>query len=183
MAAEGQDSLAIVGDSKRAMAGYLLMMVSASTGATTPRRLLTYAFGTMGIHIGTIIAAQDAPSQQGPDGSVQGQEIMEFSGTYQGQAVHGRASIYCNAGPSVVSGVLRLGMAATSRWNAVNSGVIHLMTSIQHNFTQDQAQIDRLNHQQQHQHQQQQHFDNVINGVQGVQDPSTGTVYEAPYDS
>ncbi len=183
VADEGQDTIDIVGDSKRALASYLLMMVSASTGATTPRTLLEYALSTMKIQIGTIISSNDTPSQQGADGSVQGSETMEFTGTFQGQAVHGLVYVYCVAGPSVVSGVMRLGMSAAGRWNAVNSGLIRVMTSIQHNFAQDQAQIDHLNQQQSQQQQQEQQFDNVINGVQDVQDTSTGTVYEAPYDA
>jgi hypothetical protein len=79
--------------------------------------------------------------------------------------------------------VLRLGLTAADQWNGVNSGLIQVMTSIQHSFAPDQQAIDRANQQLQQSAQTEQQVDNVINGVQEVQDPSTGTIYRAPYDS
>jgi hypothetical protein len=93
-----------------------------------------------------------------------------------GAAVHGIVYVLSIVGSVGTSAVIRLGMATADQWNAVNSGLILVMTSIRHS-----SQLD--GEQWQHSTQQWQQFDDVPRGVQEVQDPSTGTLYEAPYDT
>jgi hypothetical protein len=78
---------------------------------------------------------------------------------------------------------MRLGAATTSLWNSVNGGLIEMMGAIQHSFVQDLQDIERLNQQWQSESAQEANFDDIINGQQLVQDPSTGAYYEAPYSS
>jgi len=79
--------------------------------------------------------------------------------------------------------VMRLGAATTDLWNSVNGGLIEMMGSIEHSFVQDLQDIQRLNQQWQAESDQEANFDDIINGQQLVQDPSTGAYYEAPYAS
>jgi hypothetical protein len=183
VADEGQDSIDLVGDARHALAGYLLTLLPASAGVTTPRSLLTYVFGQAHIRLDRILWSTDGPRHPQANGAVQQQEIVEFTGQYNGNAVHGLASVLSDAGSAVTTGVLRLGLARVDQWNAVNSGLIRVMTGIQHKTTQDQAQWAHVTQQWEKFDQTTQQFDNVIRGVQDVQDPATGTVYEAPYDT
>lgn len=180
---EGQDAIDVTGDGGRAVASYLLTLTPAGAGVTTPRSLLRYVFGQVHIQIDRILSSTDLPSQQEANGSVQGQEYLEFLGRYQGKPVHGLVYALSDAGTAGASGVLRLGLASAGRWNADNSALIHVMGSIQHNFTQDIEQWAHLNRQWQEFDRTTQQFDNVLNGVDVVRDPSTGTLYEAPYDA
>ncbi len=180
---EGQDSIDLVGEGQQAWASYLLTLLPPSAGVTGPRSLLLYVCARAGIQIGHILSSSDGPRQPQQDGAVQQQEIVEFTGTYASHAVHGLVAVLSDVGTADTTGVLRLGMATVGRWNAVNSGLIRLMTSIQHNDAQDQAQWAHLTQRLEQNDQQVQQFDNVLRNVQDVQDPATGTVYEAPYDA
>lgn len=180
---EGQDSIDLVGEAQQAWASYLLTLLPPGSGVTGPRSLLLYVCARAGIQIAHILSSTDGPAQPQQNGAVQQQEIVEFTGTYAGRAVHGLVAVLSDVGTADTTGVLRLGMATVGTWNAVNSGLIRLMTSIQHNDAQDQAQWAHLTQQMEQNDQQTQQFDNVLRGVQDVQDPATGTVYEAPYDS
>ena len=84
-----------------------------------------------------------------------------------------------------------------ARWNSVNGALIQIMSSIQHDFTQDLQQWHRI--QQQWQtisrqwqdisrqektfNQNFQGFDDALNGVDLVHDPTTGDTFEAPYNA
>jgi hypothetical protein len=183
VAAEGQDNLEITGDSNRAVASFLLTLLPTSETGTTPRSLLSYLFGQLHIQIGAILASAELSNQQTADGATQAQERLEFTGQYNGKAVHGLVYVTSVAGSAVTGGTMRLAMATVDQWNAVNSGLIKVMTSIQHNMTQDNQQWSRLTQQWQQFDQTTQQFDDVLNGVQEVQDPTTGTLYAAPYDT
>lgn len=183
VANEGQDSIDFVGEARQAWASYLLTLLPPSAGVTGPRSLLLYVFAHAHIQITHILSSTDGPQQPQRNGSVQQQEIVEFTGTYAGRAVHGLVAVLSDVGTADTTGVLRLGMATVGKWNAVNSGLIRLMTSIQHNDAQDQAQWAHLTQRIEQNDQQTQQFDNVLRNVQDVEDPATGTVYEAPYDA
>ncbi len=183
VADEGQDTIDITGDSGQALASYALMMLPPSDGATSPRLLLEKIFALAQIQIGHIISSTDLPNQRESNGSVEGQEYLEFTGQFKGKAVHGLVYVLSIVGSVGTSGVMRLGMAAADQWNAVNSGLIRVMTSIQHSSQLDEEQWQHITQQWQQFDQGEQQFDDILRGVQEVQDPSTGTLYEAPYDS
>ena len=66
-------------------------------------------------------------------------------------------------------------------WNSVNGALIHIVGSIQHDFTQDLKEWERLSQQWQAFGQQVQGFDYALTGVDLVNDPTTGATFEAPY--
>jgi len=107
----------------------------------------------------------------------------EFLGRQQGKAVHGLVYILTDSGAVGTFGVERIGLATTTLWNSVNGGLIEMMGAVQHSFVQDLADIQRLNQQWQAESAQEANFDDIINGQQLVEDPSTGQLYEAPYSS
>ena len=123
-----------------------------------------------------------APSQQESAGT-QDLAYEEFTGTFHGAEEHGLIYALIDTGGGVTSGVVRLGLAASGEWNALNGSLIQMMGAIQHNFTQDLQQLQQINQQWQDFSGQVENFDDVLNSQQLVQDPSTGTYYEAPYTS
>jgi hypothetical protein len=180
---EGQDNVDIVGDGGHADASYLLTLLPTSEAGATPRSLLNAVFGRLHIQVTRFISSSNTPLQQNASGGMSGEEVDEFTGQFAGKAVHGLVYVTSSAGGSVTSGVLRLGLADATAWNGVNSGLIKVMTSIQHSTGQDAAQWQHLTSQWQQFSQTTQQFDDVLNGVQEVQDPTTGQVYAAPYDT
>jgi ABC-type bacteriocin/lantibiotic exporter with double-glycine peptidase domain len=76
-----------------------------------------------------------------------------------------------------------MAFSTQSTWNALNSGLIQMAGSIQHNFTQDLEQLQNINQEWQNFSGQVESFDDVLNQQQLVEDPTTGTYYEAPYSS
>ena len=88
-----------------------------------------------------------------------------------------------STGPSVTSGVMRLAISTTGQWNADNGGLLKVMTSVRHSLVPDEQQRQHLQQQWQQFSESEQKFDDVINGVDEVRDPSTGTIYAAPYDT
>lgn len=183
VADEGQDNIDLVGDSGRAVVSYLLTLMSTSESGTTPRSLLTAIFNQIHIQVSRILSSTDLPSQPGADGSTVGEEYMEFLGQYQGHAIHGFVIIVNSTGSLDTSGVMRLAVATTGRWNADNGGLLKVMTSVRHSLTLDEQQWQHLQQQWQQFSEGEQKFDDIINGVDEVRDPSTGTVYAAPYDT
>jgi hypothetical protein len=167
---EGQDNVDIVGDGGQADASYLLTLLPTSEAGTTPRSLLDAVLGRLHIQVTRFISSSDTPLQQNASGGVSGEEVDEFTGQFAGKAVHGLVYVTSSAGGSVTSGVLRLGLANATAWNGVNSGLIKVMTSIQHSAGQDAAQWHHLTSQWQQFNQTTQQFDDVLNGVQEVQD-------------
>jgi hypothetical protein len=179
---EGQDAIEI-DDGNDAAASYLLTMLPPGTGVDSPQSLLSYVFGHMGIHIDKQLSSLQLPSQQVANGGTQGQELVEFTGTLNGRAIHGTVNVLSETGSSTPTGVLRLGVASPDVWNSVNGALTHVINSIQHKFTQDLQQWENLSRQQQGFNQQVQGFDYALNGVDLVHDPTTGATFEAPYDT
>jgi hypothetical protein len=180
---EGQDNVDITGDGGQAGASYLLTLLPTSEAGTTPRSLLEAIFAHLKIQVTRFLYTTDSPQQTTATGGVSGEEVDEFVGRFGGKAIHGLVYVTSSAGGSVTSGVLRMGIAAADQWNAVNSGLIKVMTSIQHSLAPDEAQWQHLTQQWRQFSQTTQQFDDVLNGVQEVRDPTTGQLYAAPYDT
>jgi hypothetical protein len=106
----------------------------------------------------------------------------EFT-AHLGGPVHGLVYANISTGGGVTAGVVRLALSTESEWNAENSGLIQMSGAIQHNFTQDLQQLQQVNQEFQDFSGQVANFDDTLNSQQLVQDPSTGTYYEAPYSS
>jgi hypothetical protein len=178
---EGQDNIDLRGYGNQADVSYLFFGIPAQYN--TPALALAHIFQVEGVTITSVLSTLSAPSEQTSSGGVQGVEYVEFLGRSAGLTIHGLVYILADSGSSGTFGVMRLGAATTSLWNSVNGGLIEMMGSIQHSFVQDLQEIQRLNQQWQSESAQEANFDDVINGQQLVQDPSTGTYYEAPYSS
>lgn len=178
---EGQDSLDLHGYNNHADVSYLFFGIPPQYN--TPSTALAHIFQVIGVTVTSVLSTTRAPSQQTSSGAVQGVEYVEFLGRSEGLTVHGLVYILTDAGSSGVFGVMRMGLATTTLWDSVNGGLIEMMGSIQHSFVQDLQDIQRLNQQWQAESAQEANFDDIINGQQLVQDPSTGGYYEAPYSS
>jgi hypothetical protein len=146
---------------------------------------LAWALGKLGVQVGQVLSTTQLPDQTDSNGGTVGQLYEEFTGTLAstGQAVHGLVQVVSTTGGGVTSGVIRLGLTAKSLWNSLNGAVVHIMGSIQHDFTQDLQQWENLSQQWESFDQQTQGFDDALNGVDIVHDPSTGENFEAPYDA
>jgi hypothetical protein len=180
---ETQDTIDITSGND-AVASYALTLAPLSSGVNSAPTLLTWAFGKIGVRIGTVLFQSRLPDQTLPSGAVAGAEIVEFTGSLNnGTAVHGMVDVESTSGPGGTGGVIRLGVANANRWNALNGALIHIMGSIQHNITQDLRQWEQLSRQWQAFGQQVQGFDDALNGVDLVHDPTTGATFEAPYSA
>ena len=180
---ETQDTIDIT-DPSGAVASYALTLAPLSSGVNSAPTLLAWAFGQIGVQIGTVLSSTQLPQQTDATGGVTDSEYVEFTGTLNdGTAVHGMVSVAATTGPGGTGGVIRLGVANTDRWNAVNGALVHIMGTIQHSITQDLQQWEQLSRQWEAFGQQVQGFDYALNGVDLVHDPTTGATFEAPYDT
>jgi hypothetical protein len=180
---ETQDTIDIVLGND-ATVSYAATFAALSTGVNSPQTLLTWAFGKIGVQVGQTLFSAKLPDQPLSAGAVQGQEYVEFTGTLSnGSPIHGLVNVVSTTGPGGTGGVIRLGVASTSQWNAVNGALIHMMFSIQHSITQDLQQYEQLSRQWQAFGQQVQGFDYALTGVDLVNDPTTGATFEAPYNT
>ncbi len=121
---------------------------------------------------------------RGPGGAEQQEAFEEFTGSIKGVADHGLIYAVADTGSDgYTSGVIRMALSTQNSWNALNSGLIQMAGSIEHNFTQDLEQLQEINQEWQNFDGQVESFDDVLNEQQLVEDPTTGTYYEAPYSS
>ena len=183
VASEGQDSIEIA-DGEDASATYTLTLLPPRTGVNSPESLLSYAFGRLGIQVTQVLSSVQLPSKQVSNGGTEGQENVEFTGTLSdGRTIHGLVYVLSDTGSSTPSGIIRLGIATQQSWNLVSGALTDIVSGIQHNFTQDLQQWENLSRQGQAFNQQVQGFDDALNGVDLVHDPTTGATFEAPYDT
>lgn len=157
--------------------------VNSPVAITSTTSAISYLFSLYKIDVTRVLSTYTLPEQSTASGGVAAQEFMEFTATLNGKADHGLVYINTSIGGGVAAGVIRLSLASPALWNSVNGGLIEMMGSIQHNFSQDLQQIQAINQQWQDFSGQVANFDDVLNSQQLVQDPTTGTDYEAPYSS
>jgi hypothetical protein len=170
---EGQDNIDLAGDNGRAYAGYLLTLFPTSEAGTTATSLLNTIFARLNLQVTSTISSIGGASSL----------AMEFLGQLKGNAMHGLVFLNYSIEGGMISGSMRLALATTDQWNSQNSGLIKVMTSIQHSMGQDEQQWQNLMQQWHQFDQTTQQFDDALNGVQEVRDPTTGQIYAAPYDT
>jgi hypothetical protein len=178
---EGQDNLDLRGSNNNADVSYLFFGIPPQYN--TPPLALAHILQVDGVTVTSVLSVTRLADQQVSGGAVQGQQYEELLGRYQGRAVHGLVYILTDSGSVGTFGVMRSGFATTNLWNSVNGGLIEMMGAVQHSFVQDLEEIQQLNQQWQAESAQEANFDDIINGQQLVEDPSTGQLYEAPYSS
>jgi hypothetical protein len=184
---EGQDNIEI-SDGNDAYVSYTLAATAPGSGVDSAQSFLSWAFGRLGIKVTQVIGSVGSKDQL----------YEQFLATLSdGRPAHGLVNIVSSTGSGLPSGVIRLALASPARWNSVNGALIQIMSSIQHDFTQDLQQWRRI--QQQWQtisrqwqdisqqgntfNQNFQGFDDALNGVDLVHDPTTGATFEAPYNA
>ncbi|HTW98098.1 MAG TPA: hypothetical protein VMD59_04935 [Acidimicrobiales bacterium] len=177
---ETQDALDLRGYGGDAYVSYLLFGIPPS--ASTPQDALSYIFGRVGLRLTGVLSTDSLPERD-VDGGVQGQEYEEFLALDGGKSFHGLVYVLTDSASAGTFGVLRLGMATPALWNGINGGLVEMMGSVQHNYSGDLENIERLDQQWQAFSGGEADFDDIINGQQLVQDPSSGAYYEAPYSS
>jgi len=180
---EGQDTIDIA-DGSDASASYTLTLVPPGSGVDSAQTLLNWAFRKLGIQISQVLTSVHLPDQTTSTGAIEGQLYDEFTGKLSdGRAIHGLVQLVSVTGAGITSGVIRLGVSTAALWNSVNGALVHIMSSIQHDFAQDLQQWESLSQQWQAFDQQVQGFDDALSGVDLVHDPTTGATFEAPYDA
>ena len=167
-------------DGQEDFVGYALLQSISTFQFDSPQSLIDAYLANVQITSVTSLWSVTPPAQGGGSGNT---EYEEFTGTLEGNPVHG--VIYgqaTNAG-GFYTGVVRLGLALAANWNAVNGALIQMAGFIQHDFTQDLQTINQINQQWQSFSNQVANFDDILNNQQLTQDPMTGIYYDAPYDS
>lgn len=163
---------------------YLLAEAVPASQSGSAEGLIGYYLNSAGVGDVHTLWTDSSPSQTVSSGAVQQTAYEEFTGSIKGVADHGLVYAVADTGSDgFTSGVVRMAFSTQSTWNALNSGLIQMAGSIQHNFTQDLEQLQNINQEWQNFSGQVESFDDVLNEQQLVQDPTTGTYYEAPYSS
>ena len=163
---------------------YLLAEAVPASEAGSAEGLIGYYLNSAGVRDVHALWTDSSPSQTEASGAEQQTTYEEFTGSIKGVADHGLIYAVADTGSDgLTSGVVRMALSTKSTWNALNSGLIQMAGSIQHSFTQDLEQLQSINQEWQNFSGQVENFDDVLNQQQLVQDPATGTYYEAPYSS
>jgi hypothetical protein len=176
---ESQDAIDLVdrhGD-------YVTYELVGGSEFSDPTSLISVFLGDAGIDSVNALWTQTTPTQRVLSGAAQSSKYEEFTANFKGETVHGLVYALTDVGTGFNTGVVRIVLAAASKWNAINGALLQMVGSIQHSFTQDLQEIQRLNQQWQSVSNQVANFDDVLNNQQLTQDPTTGTYYYAPYDS
>jgi hypothetical protein len=181
--------LLFLDDGPNASASYLFVgPYTASEGVTDGESLMRYVFGRLGLAIDRVLSTVSAPNQTTATGATQQEFIAAFLGHLKAKGggskpLHGVVRVISSTTGGVTSGVLRIALATPALWNSLNGALIWAMYGIEHDFTQDLAAIQQAQEQLAGFSRQVAGFDQVLNGTDLVQDPSTGIQYEAPYSA
>lgn len=161
---------------------YTLLEAVPASEADSPQTMINFYLSKLGFGSVDSIWSASTPSKTNASGGTGSLGYEEFT-AHLGGPVHGLVYANISTGGGVTAGVVRLALSTESEWNAENSGLIQMSGAIQHNFTQDLQQLEQVNQEFQDFSGQVANFDDTLNSQQLVQDPSTGTYYEAPYSS
>jgi hypothetical protein len=174
---ESQDQL-VLGDGQGDVLTYELVAGSPSQ-FTTPQSLASLILSMDGVASVSTVWDASSPAQAGGDAGYE----QEFTGTWNGQPVHGLIYAASQTSSDFSTGYYRLVIAKAASWNSLNGAMVNMVGSIQHDFTQDLEEINQLNQQWQNFSGQVANFDDTLNNQQLVQNPTTGKLYEAPYST
>ena len=178
---EGQNGIDIHGPAGEDVS-YTLLEAVAAAQADSPQTMINFYLAKLNVQSVVSLWSTSTPGQPTASGGIGALGYEEFTANLNGP-VHGLIYANVTTGGGVTSGVVRLALSTASEWNAENSGLIQMAGAIQHNFTQDLQQLQQVNQQFQDFSGQVANFDDTLNSQQLVQDPATGTYYEAPYSS
>jgi hypothetical protein len=149
----------------------------------SPQTMIGWFTHGVGISGVTSLSSVGSPQSQASNGGTQSDLYEEFTGQSGGQAVRGLVYSYVVLDGSVASGFIRMLVSPTAAWNSLSPSMLQIAGSIQHNFSQDLANLQHVNQQWQDFSGQVADFDDTLNNQQLVQDPNTGNYYEALYEA
>jgi hypothetical protein len=149
----------------------------------SPQSMIGWFLHGVGITAASSLSSVASPNQQASNGGTESDVYEEFTANSGSTPIHGLIFGYTDVGGGVASGYIRMAVAAVNDWNSMNATLVQIAGSIQHNFTQDLQELQRVNRQWQDFSGQVANFDDTLNTQQLVRDPSTGTYYEAPYSA
>jgi hypothetical protein len=147
----------------------------------SPQTMVAWFLHGVGITGVTSLASSASPTSQASNGGSESDLYELFNGQSGGSAVRGLIFSYTEVGGGVATGYIRMAVAPENDWNSLNGSMIQIAGSIQHNFSQDLANLAHVNEQWQDFSGQVADFDDTLNNQQLTQDPATGFYYEAPY--
>ena len=147
----------------------------------SPQTMIAWFTHGVGISGVTSLSSVGSPQSQASNGGTQSDEYEEFTGQTGGQAVRGLVFSYVVLTGSVASGYIRMLVSPTADWNSLNPSMLQIAGSIQHDFSQDLANLQQVNRQWQDFSGQVADFDDTLNNQQLVKDANTGNLYEVPY--
>jgi hypothetical protein len=150
---------------------------------TDVKSYLRYMSGKLGIKINRVLSSSAAPNTTTVTGALQQFEQVEFLGRLRTGQIHGIVGVQSVSGGGVTSGSIRLAISTPALWNAVNAALLRVAAGIQHDFTQDDQELLRVQQQLQGFAQQVQGFDRALQGTDLVRDSATGQTFEAPYSA
>lgn len=183
IAGQNQNGL-ILNLGKTADVTYLLAEAVPASESGSAEGLIRYYLNSTGLEDVHALWTDTSPSETVSSGAEQQTAYEEFTGSIKGVADHGLVYSGADTGSDgFTSGVIRMALSTEGTWNALNSGLIQMAGSIQHKFIQDLEQLQSLNEEWQNFSGQVDNFDDVLNQQQLVEDPTTGTYYEAPYSA
>jgi hypothetical protein len=149
----------------------------------TPQTMVAWFLNGVGITGVTSLSSSASSPQQTSTGATAADLYETFDGQLGSTEVQGLIYSYTTAGGGVASGTIRMVVAPVDKWNSLNPSMLQIAGSIQHDFSQDLAQLQQVNQQWQDFSGQVADFDDTLNQQQLVEDPSTGAMYEAPYSA
>lgn len=162
---------------------YLLAGPVQSSEFDSPQSMTAWFLNGVGITGVSSLRSITSPTQQASNGGTESDLYEQFTGTSGGAEVRGLIFAYTVTGGGVSSGYIRMAVAPVGEWNSLNGLMVQIAGSIQHDFTQDLQELQRVNQQWQDFSGQVADFDDTLNQQQLVRDPTTGIYYEAPYSS
>jgi len=95
----------------------------------------------------TVLSTATSPSQTTASGGVQQVERLEFLGSDGGNVVRGIAGVQATIGGRVASGTVRLVMSTRPQWNSLTQALLRVADGIQHDFTQGDLALLRVQQQ------------------------------------
>ncbi|HEV2360977.1 MAG TPA: hypothetical protein VGS21_04695, partial [Acidimicrobiales bacterium] len=149
----------------------------------SPQTMVAWFLHGVGISGVSSLSSVGSPGSQASNGGTQADLYELFDGQLGGPAVRGLIFSYTVVSGTIASGYIRMAVSPVGAWNSLNGSMLQIAGSIQHDFSQDLANLAQVNRQWQDFSGQVANFDDTLNNQQLTQDPNTGYFYEAPYSA
>ncbi len=171
-------------DGKDGSANYLLEgPFSTSSGIKDAQTFFQASLNDLGIKVKNILLSELTPQVKQSNGAIEQQLVVEFQGTLGSESIQALARVLSETRSGAASGELRIALAKSSQWNALNGALLWSTYGIQQKFAQDEAAILQIQQQLTGFGQQVSGFEQALGGVDIVRNVRTGVEFEAPYNA